>query len=33
MQRFASHHAEDMGAMLEEPSGFSVVIRTTGVPQ
>jgi hypothetical protein len=33
MQRLASHHADDIGAMLKVPSSFSVVIRTTGVPQ
>jgi hypothetical protein len=33
MHRCPSHQAEDMGATLEEPSGFRVVMRTTGVPQ
>jgi hypothetical protein len=27
------HHADDIGAMLVLPSGFSELIRTTGVPK
>ncbi len=33
MQRWPSHQAEDIGAMLGVPSGLRVVIRMTGVPQ
>lgn len=33
MHRCASHQAEDMGEMLYVPSSFSVMMRTTGVPQ
>jgi hypothetical protein len=28
-----SHHAEDIGARLAEPSSFKVLISTTGVPK
>ncbi len=33
MQRWPSHQAVDMGAMLGVPSGLIVEMRTTGVPQ
>ena len=33
MQLFPSHHIDDDGAMLVEPSLLSVLIRTTGVPK
>jgi hypothetical protein len=33
MQRWPNHHADDMGAILGVPSSFSVVIRTTILPQ
>ncbi len=33
IQRFPIQKAEDIGPMFEVPSGFKVVMRTTGVPQ
>jgi hypothetical protein len=33
MQRHPSQNAEDMGAKLNEPSSFSELIKTTGVPK
>jgi hypothetical protein len=33
IHRFPSHQAEDIGAIFDVPSGFWVVMRTTGVPQ
>ncbi len=33
MQRQPSHHAEDIGARLGEPSSLSVLMSTTGVPR
>ena len=33
MQLHPSHHADDMGAMLGEPSWFSELMRATGVPK
>jgi hypothetical protein len=32
MQRHPNQNADDIGAMLEEPSSFCVLISTTGVP-
>jgi hypothetical protein len=33
MQLQPSHHADDIGARFGEPSGFKVLINTTGVPK
>jgi hypothetical protein len=33
MHRQPSHHAEDIGARLVDPSSFAVLIKTTGVPK
>ena len=33
MHRLPSHHADDIGAMLDVPSSFKDVMSTTGVPQ
>jgi len=33
MQLHPSHQADDMGAMLGEPSSFKVEINATGVPK
>jgi len=33
MQRHPSHHADDIGARSQEPSGFTVLMRTTAVPK
>jgi hypothetical protein len=33
IQDWFSHHAEDIGAKLAEPSSFKVLMRTTGVPK
>jgi hypothetical protein len=33
MQRHPTHHADDIGARLNEPSSLDEPIRTTGVPK
>ena len=33
MQLQPNHHAEDIGARLGDPSGFNVLMSTTGVPK
>ena len=33
MQRQPTHHADDIGARLKEPSSLVDPIRTTGVPK
>jgi hypothetical protein len=33
MQRHPTHHADDIGARLDEPSSLVEPIRTTGVPK
>ena len=33
MQRQPTHHADDIGARLNEPSSLVDPIRTTGVPK
>jgi hypothetical protein len=33
MQRQPTHHADDIGARLREPSSLIEPIRTTGVPK
>jgi hypothetical protein len=33
MQLQPSHHADDIGARFDEPSGFKVLMSATGVPK
>ena len=33
MQVHPNHHADDIGAMFADPSGFKVLIKATGVPK